>query len=147
MDFSRLRELAGITLGKAVREKELVKGAKFKVDKNDTTFTVEILEDPKDFEVKISTNGASVRYLSVDAVLQMLNSSKSVDRVAEATREEIGHFDFEVSDEAAAAKIAIALAKDGFTVDLTSAMDIFYFNFKNAALLEQAKKLVQHLIK
>lgn len=72
---------------------------------------------------------------------------KELAGIKEATREELGHFDFEVTDETAAAKIAIVLAKDGFTVDLTSAMDIFYFNFKNASLLEKAKKLVQHLIK
>lgn len=58
-----------------------------------------------------------------------------------------GHFDFALQDEENVKKVAIALVKASLPCDITFAMDYFYFNFKDANSLNQAKKLASSLVK
>jgi hypothetical protein len=73
----RFKEFLAESFGNKIKEKDLVKGARFRVKKNDIEFTVEILDVVNEFEVKYTTgNGEKIK--SKHDVLAMLNYSESV---------------------------------------------------------------------
>lgn len=66
--------------GRKISEKDLVRGAKFKVEKNGTQFTLEILEVLDEWEVKFTT-GQAPSIKSKKDVLDILNMSHSVKKM------------------------------------------------------------------
>jgi hypothetical protein len=64
----------------------------------------------------------------------------------EAVSEEAMVPSIEMQNEDNVMKACIVLAKEGMTVDLEYAMDVFYFNFKTKQARDKAAKLVKYLL-